>query len=228
MQSREMSGVPHIFATDDVFHIRGLTLADTQVLTRAFLGQRQWEAVVPGMDSIALRYDPQDKDCETLMMEIAAHLAALDSTAGARCAGEIEIPFCTDDSMAPDKAQVSAAMGVASDHFDAWVEGLTLTVALMGFQPGFAYLVTSGDCPALPRLATPRQSVAAGSVGFLGTQCGIYPFEGPGGWPIIGRTPLRLFDPARDPPALLQAGMRVRFRAIGLDEYNRTVGVQEQ
>lgn len=223
-----MSGAPHLFLTDDVIHIRNLTLADTHVLARSFLDQPQWEAVVPGMDSIALRYDPQEQDCETLIAQIVRQMVALDTAASMPPAEEIEIPLCTDDSIAPDKALVCTAMGIDPGQFDRWLEELTMTVALLGFQPGFAYLDTGGDLPKIPRLATPRQSVAAGSVGFLGTQCGIYPFAGPGGWPIIGQTPARLFDPTRNPPALLQAGMRVRFRAIGLDECNDALAVQGQ
>ncbi|MEO7478913.1 MAG: carboxyltransferase domain-containing protein, partial [Lysobacteraceae bacterium] len=80
--------------------------------------------------------------------------------------------------------------------------------------PGFPYLLGLDPSLAMPRMQTPRTHVAAGSVGIGGTQTGIYPHEGPGGWQLIGRTPMSLFDARRDPPSLLQAGDRVRFVAI--------------
>lgn len=93
------------------------------------------------------------------------------------------------------------------------------TVAMLGFAPGFPYLLGLDPALALPRLATPRTRVPAGSVAIGGAQTGIYPRDSPGGWRLLGRTPLRLFDPARSPPSLLQPGDRVRFRAIGADEF---------
>ncbi|MDB6163387.1 MAG: allophanate hydrolase subunit 1, partial [Xanthomonadaceae bacterium] len=85
------------------------------------------------------------------------------------------------------------------------------TVAMLGFAPGFPYLIGMDPTLAVPRLATPRAHVPAGSVAIGGAQTGIYPRSGPGGWHIIGRTTLELFDPARDPPALLAPGDQVRF-----------------
>lgn len=88
-------------------------------------------------------------------------------------------------------------------------------VAMLGFAPGFPYLLGLDPRIAMPRLATPRQRVEAGSVGIGGAQAGIYPRPGPGGWRIIGRTDALLFDPARDPPSLLAPGDRVRFVPAG-------------
>ena len=86
---------------------------------------------------------------------------------------------------------------------------------MLGFAPGFPYLLGLDPRLATPRLASPRQRVEAGSVGIGGEQAGIYPRLGPGGWRILGRTDARLFDPARAPPALLAAGDRVRFVPVG-------------
>jgi KipI family sensor histidine kinase inhibitor len=88
-------------------------------------------------------------------------------------------------------------------------------VHMVGFLPGFAYLGGLDPRLATPRRATPRTVVPAGSVGIGGQQTGVYPMDSPGGWHLIGRTELRLFDPRRDPPTLLRAGDRVRFRPLG-------------
>jgi KipI family sensor histidine kinase inhibitor len=95
------------------------------------------------------------------------------------------------------------------------------TVAMIGFAPGFPYLSGLDPALALPRLATPRARVAAGSVAIGGAQTGIYPRESPGGWRVLGRTPWVLFDPDRQPPTRLLPGDRVRFRAIDADEFAR-------
>jgi KipI family sensor histidine kinase inhibitor len=92
---------------------------------------------------------------------------------------------------------------------------------MIGFAPGFPYLSGLDPALALPRLATPRTRVLAGSVAIGGAQTGLYPRESPGGWRLIGRTPLRLFDPARASPSLLAPGDRVRFVAIDAREFAR-------
>ena len=93
-------------------------------------------------------------------------------------------------------------------------------VACIGFVPGFPFLTGLAKKLATPRRATPRKEISPGSVGIGGPQTGIYPLRSPGGWNLIGRTPLRLFDPQQDPPTLLRAGDRVRFRAITREEFD--------
>ena len=113
----------------------------------------------------------------------------------------------------PDLAEVAALTGLDEDEVVAAHTGTAWTVGFCGFAPGFAYL-TGGD-PRLhvPRRPTPRASVPAGSVGLAGDFSGVYPRSSPGGWQLIGRTDADLFDVDRNPPALLQPGMRVRFEA---------------
>jgi inhibitor of KinA len=94
-------------------------------------------------------------------------------------------------------------------------------VFMLGFSPGFAYLGAVDARIAAPRRATPRTAVPSGSVGIAGQQTGIYPSETPGGWQLVGRTPLWMFDLRRTPPSLLRAGDRVQFFAIGRDEWDR-------
>ena len=90
---------------------------------------------------------------------------------------------------------------------------------MLGFTPGFAYMGGLDKRIATPRLKTPRKRVPAGSVGIAGEQTGIYPIESPGGWRLIGRTPLKLFNPKRDPPTLLLPGDRVKFIPIDHEEF---------
>ena len=131
---------------------------------------------------------------------------------------EIEIQVCYGGEVGPDLGHVAQLAKLDENEVIARHTAADYHVAMLGFAPGFPYLL--GLDPALhtPRRADPRVRVAAGSVAIGGAQTGIYPCELPGGWQIIGRTSLALFDAARAPPALLAPGQRVRFRAVGADE----------
>ncbi|HEY0178671.1 MAG TPA: 5-oxoprolinase subunit PxpB [Dokdonella sp.] len=133
-------------------------------------------------------------------------------------AASVEIPVRYGGADGPDLDALARHCGLAPDELVARHAGGDYRVAMLGFAPGFPYLL--GLDPALhaPRRATPRTRVPRGSVAIGGAQTGIYPAELPGGWHLIGRTSLTLFDLARDPPALLAPGDRVRFRAVGADE----------
>jgi KipI family sensor histidine kinase inhibitor len=121
----------------------------------------------------------------------------------------------------PDLADVAGMAGMTEAEVIELHAAIELEVLFCGFAPGFAYLGAVAPALAVPRLATPRTRVAAGSVGLADGMTGIYPADLPGGWRIIGRTPVRLFDARREPPARLVPGDRVRFVAIGPDEWER-------
>jgi inhibitor of KinA len=131
----------------------------------------------------------------------------------------VEIPVCYDPEFALDidviarRANVSPAEVI---HLHSTGE---YRVACIGFVPGFPFLAGLPKKLATPRRDVPRKEIPAGSVGIGGAQTGIYPLRSPGGWNLIGRTPVRLFDPQKNPPALLRAGERVRFRSITRDEF---------
>ena len=125
----------------------------------------------------------------------------------------IDIPVHYGGRHGPDLAEVAAHAGLTEHAVIARHCAGVYRVAMLGFAPGFPYLLGLDPRLAMPRLDTPRTRVEAGSVGIGGAQTGIYPQAGPGGWRIIGRTPSSLFDPARDPPTLLAPGDRVRFIA---------------
>ena len=139
----------------------------------------------------------------------------------------VDIPVCYDAEFAIDLGQVARRAGLATEEIVERHSNADYCVRCVGFTPGFPYL--SGLPPELatPRRATPRNKVPAGAVAIGGFHAGIYPVSSPGGWHVIGRTPLRLFDALRAQPALLQAGDRVRFRPISREEYNAAANVLE-
>jgi inhibitor of KinA len=131
-----------------------------------------------------------------------------------------EIPVCYDREFAPDIADVARVAGLAEAEVIRRHSGAAYRVNCVGFIAGFPFLSGLPSELATPRRAVPRKEVPAGSVGIGGAQTGIYPRNSPGGWNLIGRTPMRLFDVQRDPPTLLQAGDRVRFREISREEFD--------
>jgi KipI family sensor histidine kinase inhibitor len=123
----------------------------------------------------------------------------------------VEIPVVFDG---PDLADVAERWGVPTDEVARRLTEIAFHVAFCGFSPGFAYLAGLPAELAVPRRPTPRPRVAPGSVGLADAYAGIYPTASPGGWRLVGRTAVNLFDPARTPPALLTPGARVRWVAV--------------
>lgn len=131
----------------------------------------------------------------------------------------VEIPVCYGGEYGPDLEEVARHCGIGADDVVALHSGADYMVHAVGFAPGFPYLGGLPEKLRIPRRATPRTLVPAGSVGIGWTQTGVYPLETPGGWQLIGRTPLALFDAERTPPAMLSVGDRVKFRAIRAEEF---------
>ena len=138
-----------------------------------------------------------------------------------------QIPVCYEGPFGPDLQAVADWAGCSEADVVARHIGVEYRVFMIGFLPGFAYLGAVDDHIAAPRRAAPRLKVAAGSVGIAGRQTGVYPLESPGGWQIVGRTPMAMFDPRRQPPVRMQAGDRVRFLPISSAEFERLVGSRE-
>ncbi len=132
----------------------------------------------------------------------------------------MDIPVCYEGEFALDAARIASETKLPFTKIIELHCSIEFKVAGIGFTPGFPYLAGLPEKLRVPRLPTPRTKVPAGSVGIANAQAGIYPFESPGGWNIIGRTPLRLFDPTTTPPALLTPGDRVRFRQITRAEFD--------
>jgi len=131
----------------------------------------------------------------------------------------VEIPVCYDPEFAFDLENVAHHAQISSREVVDLHSAAEYRVSCIGFVPGFPFLAGLPRKLATPRRATPRKEIPAGSVGIGGAQTGIYPLRSPGGWNLIGRTPVRLFDPEKSPPAFLRAGDRVRFRAITREEF---------
>ena len=165
---------------------------------------------VPSYRSLLVHYDP---------LQLAhAEVESVVTEALQRCEDAplpeprlVEIPTVYGGKHGPDIGFVAEHNGLTVDEVIRLHAEAAYTVYMLGFTPGFPYLGGLPDALATPRLETPRQRVPAGSVGIAGAQTGVYPLSTPGGWRLIGWTPLLLFDPARTPPALLQPGDRVRF-----------------
>lgn len=166
--------------------------------------------LVPGYRTLLVVADP---DQAHLLDELAARLPALELPPAEAVAGEpVEIPVTYDGE---DLEEVAGLTGLDTDEVVRRHTEPEYTVAFLGFSPGFPYLVGLDPALEVPRRDTPRTSIPAGSVGLAGTQTGIYPTASPGGWQLIGRTDVTLFDPGRDPPALLGPGGRLRFTVAG-------------
>ncbi len=170
--------------------------------------------LVPAFTTLAVSYDPAAVGTAAPYPTVAAALEArlADVQADEAPAGRtVEIPVRYGGSVGPDLEVVAAHAGLPPAEVVRLHGAGDYLVHMIGFAPGFPYL--GGLDPRLhcPRRDAPRTVVPAGSVGIGGSQTGIYPVESPGGWQLIGRTPLVLFDATRDPPTLLRAGDRVRF-----------------
>ena len=174
---------------------------------------------VPTYRSLIVHYDSLVLSREALEALIASAARGLPAEIAERVR-TVEIPVLYGGEAGPDLADVAAVAGVDEQTVVDLHAGGDYAVFMLGFMPGFPYL---GGLPAriaTPRLATPRTRVPAGSVGIAGAQTGIYPSASPGGWRLIGRTPVRLFDPGQSPPALLEAGDHVRFVPVARSDFD--------
>jgi KipI family sensor histidine kinase inhibitor len=132
---------------------------------------------------------------------------------------ELEIPACYGGEFGPDLDEVAALHGMTPAKVIELHASVTYLVFFLGFVPGFAYLGELPSALVTPRLATPRRSVPSGSVGIAGSQTGVYPFATPGGWRLIGRTPVAMFRPDRANMSYLSIGDRVRFTPISAERF---------
>ena len=176
--------------------------------------------IVPAYATLALYYEPAawlDRNGSQPWRNLEAAVRAVLATppvAETVAPRVIEVPVCYGGDFGPDLAAVASHAKLAAADVIARHTAVTYTVAMLGFAPGFPYLFGLDPALETPRRANPRTRVPSGSVAIGGAQTGIYPSELSGGWQLIGRTPLALFDARRDPPSLLMPGDRVRFVAI--------------
>lgn len=176
--------------------------------------------VVPTYRSVTVHYRPEDILYGELKECLQALLAKAGS-AGDSDAPVIEIPVRYGGDMGPDLAFVARHCGLSEEEVIRIHSSTEYPVYMLGFTPGFPYLGGMDERLRTPRLTEPRTKIPAGSVGIADAQTGAYPLETPGGWQLIGRTPVKLYDPQSDSPILLRAGWYVKFRPIDDAEFAR-------
>ena len=174
---------------------------------------------VPSFRALLVYYDPAHVDYDALCATLA-DLAEQATPAALPPPRLVELPCCYEPELGLDLEAAAARLGLAPDELARLHAGADYLVYFIGFTPGLPYMTGMPERLTIARLDTPRVKVPAGSVGIGGTQCCIYSVESPGGFWVLGRTPLALYDPGAPEPILLRPGDHVRFRAIERREFD--------
>ena len=173
----------------------------------------EWLEVVPGIDSVVVRFDIAAIDAAGAQRRVQGMLAG-----GVRPLADshelLEIPVVYGGECGPDLDDLCAQLELSTDAFIALHAGRDYRVEMLGFTPGFAFVGGLDARLHVPRRAQPRQRVAPGSIGIADAYTGMYALPSPGGWTLVGRTPHKLFDPQAAEPFPVRAGMRIRFRPV--------------
>ncbi len=199
-------------AGDDLISVPVADTRSAQALAASLRESGDWLEAVAGIDSVVVRYDiatMQRVDAERRLLQAKARPVPIAAATGP----VVEIPIVYGGESGPDLARVCEQLGMSESEFIALHTG-QYAVDMLGFIPGFAYIGGLDKRLTVARFAEPRQHVPAGSIGIAGGRSGIYSLSGPGGWPLIGRTSRKLFDPGSKQPFTLAAGMAVVFTAV--------------
>lgn len=204
---------------DPLIHARVLGFASA-LETRA--AQGRMESVVewlPTLRSVTVYFDPDRTDSETLAAEL---LLLADSSGSLSVSGACwRLPACFTAEFAPDLEELAAARALSVAQVIQLMTQTVFHVDMLGFQPGFGFMSGLPEVLEMPRLGSPRKRVPAGSIAVAQRLCAVYPWESPGGWRLLGRTPVPLFDAAEVArPALLAPGDQVSWYAVDRDEYD--------
>ena len=191
-------------------------------LGRALTAQKDVKIVecMPTYRSLAVYFEPLSASCGEVESEVKKLLTESSGPSQGACR-EITVPVCYGGEYGPDLQNVADHAKISVEEVVKRHSAKVCHCYMIGFVPGFAYLGGMDESIATPRLANPRTVIEAGSVGIAGKQTGIYPIASPGGWQLIGRTPLRLFTPEAARPTLIEAGCDVRFEPVAEAEYRR-------
>lgn len=199
--------------------------ATARALRRALASERC--DVVATLEEVAIVSEPGMNAARVALLENALQTAVENVATSEEVAGRVVVvPVCYDDAFAPDADEVAKTCGVARADIAKLHAGREYVAGFVGFSPGFAYLQGVDERLRLGRRQTPRPRVEAGSVAIAGEQTAVYPSATPGGWHVIGRTPVRVFDATRERPAMIEAGDRVRFEAISREQFDAIVASQ--
>jgi len=185
-------------------------------------------STVPAYCTLTVFFDPlsvmaselDGEFCSDKVVHYLKELGRTQNLATTAASNMVIIPVCYDDGFGPDILTVARTNQLSKAEVIEKHTSVQYTVYMIGFVPGFAYMGGMDARLETPRKEIPDAKIPAGSVGIAGMQTGIYPMETPGGWQIIGRTPLKMFDVNRSAPSLLKGGDLVTFKSIGIDEFN--------
>ena len=174
---------------------------------------------VPTYRSLMVHYDPSVIRYGELRKKLETLLGEMDEIV-IPPSPVLEIPVLYGGEMGPDLPFVAENAGMSEEEVITIHSGTEYLIYMLGFTPGFTYLGGMSEKIAAPRLKQPRVKIPAGSVGIAGTQTGVYPIDSPGGWQLIGRTPVKMYDPDREVPILPEAGQYIKFFPVTQEEYD--------
>jgi inhibitor of KinA len=188
--------------------------------------------VVPSYCAVVLHFDARalvdtaEASVASLQQQLFRAASRLTADVAPAVDGSLEfrLPVCYEEAYAPDMLEISLATRLSPREIIARHSSRSYRIHMLGFSPGFPYLGGLDESLHVPRRSVPRSEVPEGSVAIGGAQTGVYPTATPGGWNLIGRTPIKLFDPHRQPTCLLKAGDRIRFVPISAEEFRRLAG----
>ncbi|MEF2772447.1 MAG: 5-oxoprolinase subunit PxpB, partial [Blautia caecimuris] len=176
--------------------------------------------MIPAFCSLLINYDPRVISYDEIRERMQA-LVKVEVKAGETCKRIFEIPVCYGGEYGPDIANIAEHAGLTEEEVIRIHSSKDYLIYMLGFLPGFTYLGGLDERLHTPRLANPRIRISAGSVGIGGSQTGIYPLDSPGGWQLMGMTPVKTYDPEREVPILVEAGDYIRFVPVDEEEYLR-------
>ena len=176
--------------------------------------------VIPAFASLLINYDPRVITYAALVKRMK-HLLKVDAKVEKEVKRIFEIPVCYGGEFGPDLANIAKHAGLSEQEVIDIHSSRDYLIYMLGFLPGFCYLGGLDERIFTPRLVNPRIRIEAGSVGIGGSQTGIYPLESPGGWQLMGKTPVKTYDPDRETPILVEAGDYIRFIPVDRAEYDR-------
>lgn len=189
------------------------------LLYKALSSEKGISYLIPAYNSLTIGFERNHWTFDSVSKRIMALIERIPKTEAEKKTKIYSIPVCYEKPFDLDSDEVHQQTGISKEELIQTHTDQVFRVYMLGFVAGFAYMGSMPNHLACQRKATPRLSVPKGSVGLAGLQTGIYPTDAPGGWQIIGQTPLNMFDPNREQTSLLKPGDYVKFRSIGLEEF---------
>ena len=221
---KEKSGAPSPAGANSLTPLQNQITIQTHEQVRRFLRLMELEPIPgvrnlhPAYCSVLVKFDAMKLRPSELEEGLRGYIERMEKLALPE-ARLVEIPVCYGEEYGPDLKDVAELHGITTERVIELHATTTYVTYFLGFAPGFAYLGQLPEALATPRLGTPRKSVPAGSVGIAGTQTGVYPISTPGGWRLLGRTPVKMFQPERAEMSLLSIGDRARFVPVSREQF---------